>query len=315
VSSEDAILSEDRDSVITSWNRGAERMFGFTAAEIIGQPVSILSPLDHAGEVEVIRERIQREESIELFHTVRRTKEGKRIHLSITISPLRDTAGQIKGASKIIRDITPQVEAQAEVAEHRERLRVTLQSIGDGVITTDSAGVVSYLNPVAEKLTGWTTEEGGGRALEEVFRIVNEESRDTVENPVARVLRGGKMVGLANHTVLISRQGREISIDDSAAPIMDVQSRMVGAVLVFRDITAKRAAEAELERSEQRLAAILQHLPVGVAVIDEAGHVVMGNPCWSRFSPRGLLSVDDRGMPAGTPLRPTHIPSRVMSIR
>lgn len=270
-------------------------MFGFSAGEIIGQPVSILSPSDRAGEVQTVRDRIQQGESIEQLQTVRQTKNGKRIHASITISPVRDTAGQITGASKIIRDISPQVEAQAEVAEHRERLRVTLRSIGDGVITTDTAGRVSYLNPVAEKLTGWTMEEGHGQTVEEVFRIVNEESRDTVENPVARVLREGNVVGLANHTVLISRHGREISIDDSAAPILDVQNRMIGAVLVFRDITEKRAVEAEREQSQQRLAAILQHLPVGVAVIDGAGQVVIGNPFWRRFLPGGILAIDDWG--------------------
>ena len=292
-SSDDSILSKDLNGIVTSWNKGAERMFGYSAEEIIGRPVSLLAPSDRHDEMPAILERIRNGEHVDHFQTMRRTKSGKLIHASITVSPVHDAAGRITGASKIIRDITAQIEAQAEVAENRERLRVTLQSIGDGVVTTDTTGCVSYLNPVAERLTGWTSDEARGLALEEVFRIINEESRHSVENPVARVLREKHVVGLANHTILISRQGLEISIDDSAAPILNAGGQMIGVVLVFRDITEKRAAEAELQKSEERLAAILKHLPVGVGVINTAGHVVMGNTVWNQFLPRGMPSVDD----------------------
>src|SRR5215472_7468807 len=139
--------------------------------------------------------------------------------------------------------LPPKMEAQAAVAEHRERFRVTLSSIGEAVMATDRAGNVSYLNPVAEQVTGWTSAEAVGQPLEEIFRIVNEESRRTVENPVAKVLRDGRIVGLANHTLLIARDGSEIAIDDSAAPIRDSHGEIMGVVLVFRDITAKRASE------------------------------------------------------------------------
>jgi PAS domain S-box-containing protein len=292
-SSEDAVLSEDLNGIVTSWNKGAERIFGFAAEEIIGLPVSVLAPPDRVSEVRTIRDRIQRNEHVDPIQTVRQTKSGKLIHASITISPLFDGAGRITGASKIIRDITAQLEAQAEIAEHRERLRVTLQSIGDGVVTTDISGRISYLNPVAERLTGWTSAEARTRPLEEVFRIVNEESRRTVEDSVTRVLKEGQVVGLANRTVLISRQGREISIDDSAAPMLDARGRMIGAVLVFRDITEKRAAEAEVQRTQERQATILKHLPLGVGVIDTDGRVVVGNPVWKQFLPGGIPSMDD----------------------
>ena len=108
--------------------------------------------------------------------------------------------------------------------EHRgqgEWFSVTLSSIGDAVITTDDAGRVTFLNPVAEALTGWNLDEAKDRPLEDVFRIVNEFTRQTVENPVHRVLREGTVVGLANHTVLLAKDGREIPIDDSGAPIRD----------------------------------------------------------------------------------------------
>ena len=131
--------------------------------------------------------------------------------------------------------------AQARAGERSETLRVTLASIGDAVITTNVDGRVTYLNAVAESLTGWTQREAAGQPLEDVFRIVNEESRRPVANPAVRALREGVVVGLANHTVLIRRNGGgELPIDDSAAPIRDEQGRVSGCVLIFRDVTAQR---------------------------------------------------------------------------
>jgi PAS domain S-box-containing protein len=135
--------------------------------------------------------------------------------------------------------------AARQANERRELLRVTLRSIGDAVITTDIDGRVTYLNDVARTLTGWPTEDAIGRPLETVFRIVNEESREPVESPAARALREGVVVGLANHTVLLRRDGTECPIDDSAAPIRDEADNVAGCVLIFRDVTAQRRAEHE----------------------------------------------------------------------
>src|SRR3954463_16284129 len=121
--------------------------------------------------------------------------------------------------------------------------RVTLSSIGDGVIATDSSGNVAFLNSIAEALTGWKQAEAVGRPLEEVFVIVNETTRATVDNPVAKVLQTGHVVGLANHTVLINKSGSHIPIDDSAAPIRNDQDEIAGVVLIFRDITQRRRTE------------------------------------------------------------------------
>ena len=118
-----------------------------------------------------------------------------------------------------------------------------LAHIGDALIATDMAGRVTLLNPVAEELTGWATDEATGLPLEQVFQIINEESRQPVEHPVAKVLREGHVVGLANHTLLIHRDGSERSIDDSAAPIRDSDGEISGVVLIFRDITERRRAE------------------------------------------------------------------------
>lgn len=138
---------------------------------------------------------------------------------------------------------------QTHALESEERLRVTLRSIGDAVIATDPEGRVVFMNTVAELLTGWTTGDARGRPLHDVFVIVNETTKEPVENPVVRVLREGITVGLANHTVLFARDGREIPIDDSAAPIRAADRALMGVVLVFRDITERRRLEREADHA------------------------------------------------------------------
>ena len=152
-----------------------------------------------------------------------------------------------------VRDITVRRRAEEALRKQSEWLRVTLTSIGDGVITTDTASRVTSVNPVAERLTGWTQAEAHGILLGTIFRIVNETSRQLVENPAVTSMREGRIVGLANHTLLIARDGTERAIDDSAAPIRDESGALLGAVLIFRDVTQQRRAES----ARLRLAAIV----------------------------------------------------------
>lgn len=141
--------------------------------------------------------------------------------------------------------------AERAVYEERQRLDITLRSIGDAVISADLGGHVVFMNAVAERLTGWRLFDARGKPVEQVFHIVNEETRATAESPVARALREGTVVGLANHTALVAKDGREMPLDDSAAPIVDVDGACVGAVLVFRDVADRRRAEQERERLAQ----------------------------------------------------------------
>jgi PAS domain S-box-containing protein len=145
----------------------------------------------------------------------------------------------------IVRDIAARKRAEEALREQRQWLQVTLSSIGDAVIATDTEGKIRFQNPIAQSLTGWTQEEAEGQPLQNVFRIVNEETRRTVENPALHAMREGTVVGLANHTVLIARDGTERPIDDSGAPITTTDGKRFGAVLIFRDITARRRAERE----------------------------------------------------------------------
>jgi PAS domain S-box-containing protein len=174
-------------------------------------------------------------------------------------------------------------QAAAAIHDERERLKTTLASIGDGVIATDIAGQVTFLNSVAVELTGWTQADAAGRPLTVVFHIVNETTRNEVENPALRCLKEGAVVGLANHTVLIARDGRERAIADSAAPIRGRAGEMTGAVLVFRDVTEDRAAENALSASEARKAAILESALDAIISCDASGHVVEFNPAAERM--------------------------------
>jgi len=145
--------------------------------------------------------------------------------------------------------------AQMRAGQRREVLRVTLHSIGDAVITTDVDGRITYMNAVAESLTGWTHREAVGQSLDAVFRIVNEDTRQPVPNPATKALRDGVVVGLVNHTILVQKGGGECPIDDSAAPISDEDGSISGCVLIFRDVSAQRRVQRE--RASQLLAARL----------------------------------------------------------
>ncbi len=157
-----------------------------------------------------------------------------------------------------------------EAVQQREQLRITLASIGDAVLVTDAEGRVRSLNPVAEALTGWTSQEAAGQPLPAVFSIVNEETRREVENPALRALREGVIVGMANHTILISKDGMERPIDDSAAPIRDDRGRVSGVVLTFRDVTARRRQENLLREGEQRTRSILESITDAFFAVDRA---------------------------------------------
>ena len=167
--------------------------------------------------------------------------------------------------TRTYNDQLVEVKRRGEEAYEREQwLNTTIRSIGDAVIACDVHGNIVFMNAVAENLTGWNEAEAKGISLHQVFRIFNEETRDPVESPVDKVRRLGTIVGLANHTFLVSRQGSEINIDDSGAPIRNSTGEMIGIVLVFRDITDRRLSETALMRAEKlatagRMAASVAH--------------------------------------------------------
>lgn len=189
------------------------------------------------------------------------------------------------------------------LANSEERLAITLRSIGDGVLATDTAGRIVHMNPVAERLTGWPFEEARGRPVEQVFRIVHEESREPVETPIARVLATGDIQELAEHTALLSRDGKEHAIADSAAPIRDDGGKVGGVVMVFRDEGTARQARrlirqqnalleervrertAQLQESQDHLQSVMDNVPALIAYIDAQQRYVYANrPHLQRFA-------------------------------
>ena len=174
------------------------------------------------------------------------------LQVSTLVSALRSALRDRK-RQYAVRDLLDERRRAAEVLRgERERYRVTLASIGDAVIATDTEGRVTFVNPVAEQLTGWDAAGAEGRTLDEIFHIVNETTRRSVPNPALRALEEGVIVGLANHTVLIARDGAERPLDDSAAPIRDATGKVSGAVLVFRDITERKKVENALSEADRR---------------------------------------------------------------
>ncbi len=151
------------------------------------------------------------------------------------------------------------------------------RSIGDAVMATDKAGIIQYLNPVSEKLTGWLSEDAVGRPLESVFRIINEETRKEVENPTRKVLREGRTAGLANHTLLISRDGTEIPIADSGSPIRDGKNEIIGVVLVFSDQTEERKAQYALQEAREFAESIVATIREPLIVLDAQLRVISAN--------------------------------------
>lgn len=296
-SSGDAIVSKSLDGIVQSWNAAAEHLFGYTAKQAIGRHISFLFPPDRLDEEDIIIAQIRAGKSVNHFETERVRSNGVRIPISLTISPIKDEAGRIIGASKIARDITERRQAEArlarevnerqeaEASERRqlEQWRVTLASIGDGVITTDNEARVTFLNPVAELLTGWGLTEARGQRLTDVFQICHEQTRQEVENPAVRAMREGLIVGLANHTLLISRSGEARSIDDSAAPIRDSAGQVIGGVLVFRDVGDRRQIENARAEAQLRIESVVNNVVDGIITIDESGVVESINPAGEKL--------------------------------
>jgi two-component system, cell cycle sensor histidine kinase and response regulator CckA len=241
----------DSDGHLVNVNRTELDMLGFSLEEMIGKFVwqfvfnkeeskkRVLAKL--SGELPVVRgaERMYMR------------KNGTSFPVLVEERLLKDEKDVVTGIRTILQDITERKYAEEELRESEERFKITLYSIGDGVITTDMNGTIQQMNPVAEALTGWKEEQVHGTSITDVFHIVNEHSGKDVENPVHRVLNEGVVVGLANHTVLISKDGTRRPIADSGAPIRNSRGETIGVVLVFNDQSDHRMLQSQLMQSQK----------------------------------------------------------------
>ncbi len=205
-------------------------------------------------------------DGIEAAEEIRRRLDAPVVYLTAHSDPATLARAKLTGPFGYIlkpfeeRDLATQIEmalyrheADRQLRQQREWLRVTLTSIGDAVIATDAEGRVTFINPRAESLTGWKATEASGQPIQRVFHIVNEQTGQPLEDPVASVLREGRAVELANHAAVVTKDGRTVPVEDSAAPILDAAGQVIGAVLVFHDVTEKRRAEEQLRRSRDEL--------------------------------------------------------------
>ena len=174
--------------------------------------------------------------------------------------------------SELEREIEERKKAEEALKESEQRWAITLASIGDAVIATDVTGRITFMNAIAEELTGWTFPEASGRPSTEVFKIINEETRQVVESPVTAVIREGLSVGLSNHTILVRKDGKEIPIDDSGAPIKYEDGKIRGVVLVFRDITRRRKAD---QLKDEFIGMVSHELRTPLTVVTGAIHTAM----------------------------------------
>ena len=211
--------------------------------------------------------------------------------------PIIDSkTGKINGVVEFARDVTDRINRNNALRKSEENLRTTLHSIGDAVIATDTEGKIVNMNPVAERLTGWTLSEAKDKELSSVFNIVNAKTREKAVNPVDKVLEKGETVGLANHTMLITKEGYGYQIADSAAPIKDKDGNIIGVVLVFRDVTDEYSMQEELKLSRERLKQIIDLVPHFIFAKDYSGTFIIANKAVAEVygtSPEDLVGKTD----------------------
>ena len=233
----DGVYIASREGDIIAANPALVEMLGYDSVEDLKAAgkttVLYVNPIDR----ERVFARLEAEGFVKNFEYRLRCKDGSQIVVLENSRAVLDDDGQIVAHEGTITDITDRKRAETRIFEEKERAQITLQSIGDGVITTDADGNVDYINPVAQDLTGWDMRSARDKSVTDIMMIVNEHTRATVENPVVRCLKEGRVITLAENSVLITKKGDEVPVQDSAAPIRDRIGNIIGSVMVFHDVS------------------------------------------------------------------------------
>jgi PAS domain S-box-containing protein len=244
-SSHDAIVSKDLNGVIATWNKGAERLFGYRAEEVIGKPVTILIPPDRIDEEPAILARIRNGELVDHFETVRRRKDGSLVHISLTISPVKDAKNRIVGASKIARDITDRKEAQAKLEESERRLQDLLAAVPAAIYTTDEHGRINYFNQAAVDLAGRTPTLGSDEWCV-TWKLYWPDGTPLPHDqcPMAIALKEGRPVRGAE-AVAERPDGTRVPFIPYPTPLRDAKGNLVGAINMLVDVSERKQAETQ----------------------------------------------------------------------
>src|SRR5579862_504796 len=238
--SDDAIIGKDMNSIISTWNRGAERIFGYTADEMVGTSIMRLIPLERRDEETYILEKIKRGESIDHFETKRQTKDGRLIDVPVTASPIKDAAGKSIGVSKVARDITERKLAQEQIAEQA----ALLDKARDAILVRDLEGKIGFWNHGAERIYGWTREEAIGRSAGELLYA----SPNKFLELNALVMDRGAWQG---ELLQLTRDKREINIEARWTLIRDNEGRPKSVLAINTDITDRKKIEAQFMRAQR----------------------------------------------------------------
>jgi PAS domain S-box-containing protein len=242
------------DASFSYVNDEACRMMGYTREELLNLKIPSIYPDYDQGRWDHAWELLERGENVNM--EVRcRTKNGRIFPVEIANSFIECDQGNLLCA--FTRDVSERKQAELELRESRENLRITLNSIGDAVISTDTDCTILMMNPVAESMTGWTQNDAIGQPLEKVFRVIDEKTRAPIDSPVVRALETGSICFLSSQAILMTRDGREMPVADSAAPVRDDDQNVIGAVLAFSDQTKARTARKALNESRQLLRNVL----------------------------------------------------------
>jgi diguanylate cyclase (GGDEF)-like protein/PAS domain S-box-containing protein len=235
----EGVYQTSRDGRILVANPAFVNLLGYASVEELYQ-VPARALYWYPSDRDTFVRRLEFEGELRNQEFVLRRKDGSMLVVVDNCRVVRDKHGRVSGYEGTLTDITERKKAETAVFQAKERAQVTLQSIGDAVITTDSSGRIDYMNPVAESLTGWENREAQGEKIGDVLTVINDQTREPAESPLVRCLREGRVLGLSEHTVLVGRRGQEIAIQDSAAPIRDRAGNLIGAVMVFHDVSKER---------------------------------------------------------------------------
>jgi PAS domain S-box-containing protein len=238
-SSDDAILSMTVEGMVTSWNRAAEQMFGWRAAEALGRHITFIVPDDRHAEAANVLARIRQGETVDHVDTVRMARDGRPLMVSVTTAPIKDDAGRIIGAATIARDISSRQQSEID----RSRLAAIVASSDDAIISKDLTGVITSWNPGAERIFGWTAAEAVGRHIR---LIIPKERFPEQAEVLARIRRGDRVDHF--ETLRVTKDGRLLTISLTVSPIRDSGGRIIGASKIGRDITERRRLDEEREQ-------------------------------------------------------------------